>query len=63
MVKLKARAVKNRLNKYNIYAEVDGQYLPIGRTLNEFEYSLLEWPTKEEAIQHILNDYRLELVD
>lgn len=63
MVKLKAKAVKNRLNKYNIYAEVDGQYLPIGRTINEFEYSLLEWPTKEEAIQHILNDYRLELVD
>lgn len=63
MVKLKARAVKNRLNKYNIYAEVDGQFLPVGRTINEFEYSLLEWPTKEEAIQHILNDYRLELVD
>lgn len=63
MVKLKARAVKNRLNKYNIYAEVDGQYLPIGRILNEFEYSLLEWPTKEEAINHILDDNRLELVD
>ncbi|MCC3668059.1 hypothetical protein [Terrisporobacter mayombei] len=63
MVKLKARAVKNRLNKYNIYAEVDGQFLPVGRTINEFEYSLLEWPTKEEVINHILEDNRLELVD
>lgn len=62
MTKLKARAVKNRLNKYNVYAEVDGQYLPIGRTL-KFGYSLLEWPTKEEAINHILDDDRLELVE
>ena len=64
MRKLKARVVKNRKNKYNVHAELDGQYLPIGRTINEFgEYELLKWDTEEEAIQHILDDDRLELVD
>ena len=64
MTKLKARAVKNKLNKYNVHAELDGRYLPIGRTVNEFgKYELLEWDTEEEAIQHILDDGRLELVE
>lgn len=62
MYKLKAKAVKNRLNKYNVYAEADNQFLPIGETINEFEYSLLEWSTKEEAIEYIVSDDRLELV-
>ncbi|MCR1821729.1 hypothetical protein [Terrisporobacter muris] len=64
MTKLKAKVIKNRNNKYNVHAELDGRYMPIGRTINEFgKYELLEWNTEEEAINHILDDNRLELVD
>ena len=61
MSKLKAKAVKNRKNKYNVHAELDGQYMPIGETIGSY-YKLLEWDTEEEATQHILDDDRLELV-
>lgn len=61
--KLKAGPSKNRVGKYNVLAFANDRWLPIGQTINEFgKYELLEWDTKEEAIQHILSDDRLELV-
>lgn len=62
--RLKARAVKNRLNKYNVVVHCDGRYMPMGQTFDAETYRLLEWDTKEEAIEYILsrND-RLELVE
>ena len=62
MTKLKARAVKNRLNKYNVVVSIDCRNLPLGETSDLENYRILEWDTKEEATQRILDDDRLELV-
>jgi len=63
MDKLKARAAKNRLNKYNVIVKCEGRDMPIGQTFDAETYRLLEWETEGEAIEYILsrND-RLDLV-
>lgn len=69
--RLKAKAVKNRLNKYNVFLTYEGREMPIGKTLTgedvdkyKATYKLLEWSTKEEAVDYILNNNdRLELVE
>lgn len=63
MDKLKARAVKNRSNKYNVIVNCEGRDMPMGQTFDAETYRILEWATEDEAIEYILsrND-RLELV-
>ena len=63
MDKLKARAVKNRFNKYNVIVNCEGRDMPMGHTFDAETYRILEWATEDEAIEYILslND-RLELV-
>lgn len=59
MVKLKARAVKNRLNKYNVLISYQGKEMPVSKNSE-----ILEWPSKEGAQEYIFaNRDRLELVD
>lgn len=63
MDKLKARAVKNRLNKYNVIVNCEGRDMPMGQTFDVETYRILEWDTEDEAIEYILSrDDRLELV-
>ena len=69
--KLKAKAVKNRLNKYNVIVNYEGKLMPVGITLTgddiakyKADYKLLEWDKKGEAVDYILsNNDRLELVE
>lgn len=71
MTKLKAKVVKNRLNKYNVFVNYEGRDMPVGKTLtgddiNKYKatYKILEWNTKGEAVDYILNNNdRLELVE
>ena len=59
MVKLKARAIKNRLNKYNVVISYQGKEMPVSKNRE-----ILEWKTKEGALEYIFaNRDRLELVD
>lgn len=59
MIKLKARAVKNRVNKYNVYINYQGEEMIV----NE-KGKILTWNTKEGAQEYIFaNRDRLELVD
>ena len=59
MTKLKARAVKNRLNKYNVYINYQGEEMIV----NE-KGKMLTWNTKEGAQEYIFaNRDRLELVE
>lgn len=59
MTKLKARAVKNRLNKYNVYINYQGEEMIV----NE-KGKILTWNTKEGAQEYIFaNRDRLELVE
>ncbi|MEW9079835.1 hypothetical protein [Terrisporobacter glycolicus] len=61
--KLKAKVVKNRLNKYNVIVNCEGRDMPMGQTFDGDTYRLLEWDTEDEAIEYILNrNDRLELV-
>ena len=64
MTKLKARVVKNRLNKYNVLISYRGKEMPVGMTIHKDNYEILEWKTKEGAQEYIFaNRDRLELVD
>lgn len=64
MTKLKARVVKNRLNKYNVYINYQGKEMIVGRTIHECNHEILEWKTKEGAQEYIFaNRDRLELVE
>ena len=64
MTKLKARVVKNRLNKYNVLISYQGKEMLVGRTIHKDNYEILEWPTKEGALEYIFaNRDRLELVE
>lgn len=59
MTKLKARAVKNRVNKYNVYINYQGEEMIV----NE-KGKILTWNTKERAREYIFaNRDRLELVE
>lgn len=59
MRKLKARAVKNRVNKYNVLISYQGKEMPVSENRE-----ILEWPTKEGAQEYIFaNRDRLELVE
>ncbi len=59
MTKLKARAVKNRVNKYNVYINYQGEEMIV----NE-KGKILTWNTKEGAQEYIFaNRDRLELVE
>ena len=59
MTKLKARAVKNRLNKYNVFLNYEGREMPVSEN-----HKILEWRTKEGAQEYIFaNRDRLELVE
>ena len=64
--KLKARVHKNRY-KYNVLVTYQGKQMPVGKTISDGDistYKLLEWNTREEAIEYILsNSDRLELVN
>ncbi|UPA31878.1 hypothetical protein L0P85_06985 [Terrisporobacter glycolicus] len=63
MDKLKARAVKNRFNKYNVIVNCEGRDMPMGQTFDAETYRILEWSTEDEAIEYILSrNNRLELV-
>lgn len=60
METFKVRIIKNRRNKYNIYADVDGESMPIGQTLHGEDikkyaatYKICEWDTREDAIKYI----------
>ena len=59
MTKLKARVVKNRVNKYNVYINYQGEEMIV----NE-KGKILTWNTKEGAQEYIFaNRDRLELVE
>ncbi len=59
MTKLKARVVKNRLNKYNVYINYQGEEMPVSE-----KGKILTWNTKEGAQEYIFaNRDRLELVE
>lgn len=59
MRKLRARVVKNRLNKYNVFLNYEGKEMPVSK-----DRKILEWDTKEGAQEYIFaNGDRLELVD
>ena len=59
MTKLKARAVKNRVNKYNVYINYQGEEMIVNK-----KGKILTWNTKEGAQEYIFaNRDRLELVD
>ncbi|MDZ4910554.1 hypothetical protein GNF68_16310, partial [Clostridium perfringens] len=47
MDKLKARAVKNRLNKYNVIVNCEGRDMPMGQTFDAETYRILEWDTED----------------
>ena len=64
MIKLKARAVKNRLNKYNVIISYQDRDMPVGMTISKDSYEILEWDNKEGALEYIFtNGDRLELVE
>lgn len=59
MTKLKARVVKNRVNKYNVLISYKGKEMPVSK-----DRKILEWQSKEGAQEYILaNRDRLELVE
>ena len=59
MVKLKARVVKNRVNKYNVFLNYEGREMIVSEN-----GKILTWSTKEGALEYIFaNRDRLELVD
>ena len=47
MDKLKARAVKNRFNKYNVIVNCEGRDMPMGQTFDAETYRILEWATED----------------
>lgn len=71
MEKFKVKIVKNRRNKYSIYADVNGENMPIGETLHgedvkkhQATYRICEWDTREAALEYIESkDGRLILVE
>lgn len=59
MTKLKARVVKNKLNKYNVFLNYEGREMIVSEN-----GKILTWNTKEGALEYIFaNRDRLELVE
>lgn len=60
-----ARIFKNDNNKYNIYANVDGEELVLGITISEqSNIFYTKWDTREDAIKYIENNSeKLTLVE
>lgn len=62
----KVRIVENENNKYNIYAKVNGEEIPMGQTISEEAniFKTAEWDTREDAIKYIEStNGELELVE
>ena len=59
MTKLKARVVKNKLHKYNVFLNYEGREMIVSE-----KGKILTWNTKEGAQEYIFaNRDRLELVE